>query len=135
MYPLPFPTGFCQWGNSAEGLNFVRTPITFPLRAKCCQQARSHHRARTRQRIKDEKIRMRCRRLLDLPVQILNAFPEDTHDSNDHSYSRTFGFNHRPIANGRNALANCFHSVLDLFSIPTPVLAEESAQARRRSLL
>src|SRR5689334_4279661 len=60
MYPLPFPAGFCQWGNSAEGLNLVRTPIAFPLRAKCCQQARSHHRARPRQRIKDEKIRMRC---------------------------------------------------------------------------
>jgi hypothetical protein len=78
---------------------------------------------------------MRCRRLLDLPVQILNAFPQDTHDSNDHSHGRTFGFNHRPIVNGRNALANCFHSVLDLFSIPTPVLAKESPQARRRSLL
>jgi len=47
MYPLPFPAAFCQWGNSAEGLNLVRTPITFPLRAKCCQQARSHHRARS----------------------------------------------------------------------------------------
>jgi len=33
MYPLSFPTGFCQWGNSAEGLNFVRTPITFPRAA------------------------------------------------------------------------------------------------------
>src|SRR5215469_11193032 len=117
MYPLPFPAAFCQWGNSAEGLKLVRTPITFPLRAECCQQAWSHHRARTRQRIKDEKIRMRCRRLLDL------------------SHRRTFGFNHRPIVNGRNSLANCFHSVLDLLTIPTPVLAEESAQARRRSLL
>src|SRR5215469_5612722 len=134
MYPLPFPAGFCQWRNSAERLKLVRTPITFPLRAKCCQQARSHHRARTRQRIKDEKIWMRCRRLLDLPVQILNAFPEDTHESNNHSYGRTFGLNHRPIVNGRNGLANGFHSVLDLFTIPTPVLTEESAQARRWSL-
>src|SRR5215831_13051683 len=135
MYPLPFPTAFCEWGNATEGLQLVRTPITFPLRAKCSQQARSHHWARTRQRIKDKKIWMRCRRLFDLPVQVLKAFHEDTHDSNDHSYCRTFGFNDRSIVNGRNALANCFHAVLDLFSIPTPVLAEESAQARRRSLL
>jgi hypothetical protein len=78
---------------------------------------------------------MRCRRLLDLPVQILNAFPEDTHESNDHSYGRTFGLNHCPIVNGRNASVNCFHSLLDLFSIATAVLAEESPQARRRSLL
>src|SRR5215510_14830798 len=126
MYPLPFPAGFCQWGNSAEGLQLVRTPIAFPLRAKCCQQARSHHRARTRQRIKDEKIWMRCRRLLDLPVQILNAFPEDTHESNDHSYGRTFGLNHRPIVNGRKGSTDRLHSAFEPFSIATSVLAKES---------
>ena len=79
MYPLPFPAGFCQWGNSAKGLKLVRTPITFPLRAECCQQAWSHHRARTRQRIKDEKIRMRCG--LNLVLGVLNCengLPSDT---------------------------------------------------------
>ena len=135
MYPLPFPAAFCHRGDSAEGLDLVGTAITVPLRAERCQQSRRHYRACSGQRIKDEKIWMRCRRLLDLPVQILNAPDEDTDELNDHFYDRTFGFNYCPILNGREGSTDRFDSALDPFAIPTPVLAKESAQACRRSLL
>jgi hypothetical protein len=135
MYPLPFPAAFCHRGDSAEGLDLACTAVTLPLRAKRCQQTRRHYSTCSGQRIKDEKIWMRCRRLLDLPIQILNALDEDTDELNDHFHGRAFGLNHCPILNGREGSTDRFDSALDPFSIPTPVLAKESAQARRRSLL
>src|ERR1700688_1160571 len=135
MYPLPLPTAFCHRGDPTEGLDLACAAVTLPLRTKRGQQTRRHHWTCSRQRTKDEKIWMRCRRLLDLPIQILNALDEDTDELNDHFHGRALGLNHRPILNGRNGSADRFHSLLDPFSIPTPVLAKESAQARRRSLL
>jgi hypothetical protein len=60
-------------------LHFRRIGVTLPLRAKRRQQARRQHRPRSRQRLKDKTIRMRCRRLLDLAVQIRNS-PDQTSD-------------------------------------------------------
>jgi hypothetical protein len=50
-----------------------------------------------------------------------------------HFHHRTLGFDHRPIPDGGNGLANRGHAALDEFLIPTAVLAEERAQLRRRN--
>src|SRR5882762_3661062 len=68
MHPFLFSALLGHGRNPRVCLHFVCAAITLSLRAKCRQQARRHHRTGSRQRLKDKKIRMRCRRLLDLLV-------------------------------------------------------------------
>src|SRR5215469_16522805 len=59
MHPLAFPDPLRHWRDPAVGLQFGGAAVTISLRAKRSQQARCHHRARSRQRVKNEIIRMR----------------------------------------------------------------------------
>src|SRR6202022_775605 len=68
MDPFLFPAPLRHRRNPRIRLHFPCLTITLSLRAKRRQQARRHHRTRSRERLKDEKIGMRCRRPLDLLV-------------------------------------------------------------------
>src|SRR5215831_15052711 len=128
MHPLLFPALLHHRRNPRVRLHFPGTAIALPLRAKRRQQAWRHHRPRSRKRVKDEKIGMRARRLLDLLLEIRNALEQADDDLHDHSHYHALGLDHRPIPNGRNGLANRQQAALDEFFIPTVVLAEEGPQ-------
>lgn len=72
MYPLLFPASFHHWRDPTVGLYFLGAGVTFPLGPKRCQQAWCQHCSRCGERFKDEKIGMRCRRLL-IPLCIDRA--------------------------------------------------------------
>src|SRR5215813_886826 len=129
MHPLLFPALLYHRRNPRVRLHFPGATIALALRAKRRQQAWRHHRARSRKRVKDEKIGMRGRRLLDLLVEIGNALEQADDDLHDHSHHHALGLDHRPIPNGRNGLANRQQAALDEFFIPTVVLAEEGPAA------
>src|SRR5215470_6225224 len=76
VHPLLFPALLHHRRNPCVRLHFPGTAIALPLRAKRCQQAWRHHRTRSWERVKDEKIGMRRRRLLDLLVYIRNALEQ-----------------------------------------------------------
>src|SRR5437870_7497355 len=66
MNPTAFATAFRHWGDTREGLHLDGVLIALPLRTERRQQPWRHHRSRSRQRVKDEKIGMRFGRLLNL---------------------------------------------------------------------
>ncbi len=136
MDPLLFPASFRYRRDPTVALHFRRIGVTLPLRAKRRQQARRQHRPRSWQRLKDKKIRMRCRRrLLDLAVQIRNS-PDQTSDhSRAHLHHCALGLDHRPIPNRRHRLPDSDQAALHQFGIVTALLAEERAQPRRWNLL
>src|SRR5262249_53837492 len=135
MYPLLFPASFHHRRDPTIGLYFLSAGVTFPLRPERCQQASCQHRSRSGERFKDEKVRMRCRRLLDLAVQIRNP-PNQTSDYlRIHLHHRAFRLNHRSIPNRWNRLSDSDQTSLDQFWIATALLAEEPTQPFRRNLL
>src|SRR5262249_5446552 len=78
---------------------------------------------------------MRCRRLLDLAVQIRNP-PNQTSDYlRTHLHHCALRLNHRPIPNRWYRLPNSDQTSLDQFGIATALLVEERTQPLRRNLL
>src|ERR1700730_15243597 len=68
MDPFLFPAPLRHRRNPTVRLHFPGIAITLSLRAKRRKQARRYHCTRSRERLKNKKIRMRGRRLLDLLV-------------------------------------------------------------------
>src|SRR5438876_11593498 len=77
MNPTAFATAFRHWGDTREGLHLDGVLIALPLRTERRQQPWRHHRSRSRQRVKDEKIGMRFGRLLNLPIQAFDTLVEN----------------------------------------------------------
>src|SRR5689334_3727293 len=73
MDPFLFPTAFLDWCDSCRRLQLAGIIPAIALGAKSSQEPWCQGRPGSRQAIKNEKIGMRSRRLLDLPVQGLNG--------------------------------------------------------------
>src|SRR5579863_734514 len=136
--PAPSSCFSRSWTSQADprpGLHLRRVFIAFALRTEGSQQPGRQRRARSRQRIKNEKIGMRFRRLLDLPIKLFNPCIQNLKQGHQHLHHRHLSLHHRTILQRRHRLPDGFHSALDPLLRPTMVFMKEAPQHRRTFLL
>src|SRR5262245_20350880 len=113
MNPAAFPAALDHGCDPRPSLHFGSVLVAFALRTEGCQQPRRHHLTGARQRVKDEKIGMRFRRLLDLPIQCLDSLEKDL----DHLYGNLhrlhLGRNYGTVVQCGNGLAYGLHPLLN----------------------
>src|SRR5215813_321600 len=127
MHPLPFPAPLRHRRDPTVGLQFGGAAVTISWRAKGSQQPRCHPRARSRQRVKNEIIRMLGGRFFNLPVQLRNALEQTADELHDHFHHHALGFDHRSVSLRRNRVADRQDATLPQSAMAV-VLAEELSQ-------
>src|SRR5437868_14513886 len=131
MNPTAFATAFRHWGDTREGLHLDGVLIALPLRTERRQQPWRHHRSRSRQRVKDEKIGMRFGRLLNLPIQAFDTLVENLNQLHRHLDHRHLGLHHGAILQRRHGLPDGFDPALDQLLLAAVMLAEKAPQGGR----
>jgi hypothetical protein len=116
-------------------LYLLGAAIAIALGAKRRQQARRQRAARSGQRLKNEKIRMCARCLLDLAVQIRYPLEQRAQQLCAHLHHGLFRLQHGSIPYGRHGLADALQAPLGEFLVPAPALTEELPQLCWRYLL
>lgn len=119
--PFAFATTFQDGSDSAELLHLCGRAIAVTLRSECGQQAWREHRTGSGERLEEGKIRMRCRRLFNLPVRCGDALAESGYHFHQYSGHHYRGLNYGHIADRRDGLADLFQPLLNPLLTPAVV--------------